>query len=95
MKANVGSYDAAARFVAGCALLLLANHGHRWGLAGLAIIATAVGFCPLYWLFRIQTTCWIIEQPVRVVRDSEETLAPRRAQRAFERTKRFGNFSDS
>jgi hypothetical protein len=55
MKANVGSYDSGMRFVAGCVLLIAANRGHGWGLAGFALVATAVGFCPVYWMLGIET----------------------------------------
>jgi hypothetical protein len=55
MKANVGSYDSGIRFVAGCLLLIAANHGQRWGLAGFAVLASSAGFCPLYWLFGYET----------------------------------------
>ena len=50
MKANVGSYDCAARFVIGCLVLLAANHFHSWwGLLGiLPILNAIVSFCPLY-----------------------------------------------
>lgn len=56
MKANVGTYDAAARFVAASVLLILANHGYRWGLAGFALAISCAGFCPIYWLLRLDTT---------------------------------------
>jgi hypothetical protein len=57
MKRNVGSYDAAVRFVAGCALLAAVNHGYGWwGLIGLApILNAATGFCPVYWLLHLDT----------------------------------------
>jgi hypothetical protein len=55
MRSNVGSYDAAARFVVGSALLVAANHGHAWALVGFAVVLTAAGFCPLYALFRFST----------------------------------------
>ena len=58
MKSNVGSYDVAVRFVAGCLILGLGAHFSRWwGLAGLIPIATAItGFCPLYLPFHFNTT---------------------------------------
>ena len=55
MKANVGSYDSGMRFVAGCVMLIAANRGHGWGLAGFALVATAIGFCPVYWMLGIAT----------------------------------------
>ncbi len=58
MKANVGSYDCAVRFVAGCLALLVGNHYLSWwGLVGVVPILTAmVGFCPMYLLFGLDTT---------------------------------------
>ena len=58
MKRNVGSYDAALRFVVGCGLIALVNHGYGWwGLIGLApILNAATGFCPVYWLLHLDTT---------------------------------------
>ncbi|HVU22611.1 MAG TPA: DUF2892 domain-containing protein [Opitutus sp.] len=51
LKPNVGSADAAVRFVAGIGLLALANHGWRWGWLGIVPVATAIaGFCPVHWL---------------------------------------------
>ena len=58
MKANVGSYDVAVRFTAGCLILCLGTHFENWwGLVGLIPLATAlIGFCPLYVLLHIDTT---------------------------------------
>lgn len=58
MKANVGSYDGAVRFVGGCALLAMSNHGWGWwGLLGLIpILSTATGHCMVYALLGINTT---------------------------------------
>ena len=58
MKSNVGSYDCAIRFVAGCLLMLAGNHYLSWwGLLGMAPILTAiVGYCPLYTIIRLDTT---------------------------------------
>jgi len=58
MKKNVGSYDAAVRFVVGCGLLVMFNHNYgSWCLLGLVPIVTAtIGFCPAYRLFRFETT---------------------------------------
>lgn len=58
MKTNVGSYDAAVRFVAGCALLMLGNHYIGWwGLLGLIpIINATTGFCLVYAALGISTT---------------------------------------
>lgn len=60
MKTNVGSFDAAVRFVAGCGLLLLGNHGLGWwGLIGFVPILTAIcAFCPAYALLSVSTTAW-------------------------------------
>jgi hypothetical protein len=58
MKTNVGSYDAAVRFIAGCVLLLMGNHGLGvWGFLGLLpILSSITGFCVVYALFHIDTT---------------------------------------
>lgn len=58
MKANVGSYDAAARFVVACVIFWLGVHHETWwGLLGLAPLATSVAaFCPLYLPLHIDTT---------------------------------------
>jgi len=58
MKANLGSYDVAVRFSAGCIIMFLGvYHESWWGLAGLVPLATAVfSFCPLYVPFHIDTT---------------------------------------
>jgi hypothetical protein len=60
MKTNVGSYDAGVRFILGCAVLFFSVNGLGWwGLLGLIPIANAAcGFCPLYWLLRIDTAAW-------------------------------------
>jgi len=57
MKKNVGSYDAAVRFVAGCGLLMMLNHHiGLWALVGIVPIATAaIGFCPAYWCLHLDT----------------------------------------
>jgi len=58
MKTNVGSYDAAIRFVVGCILLGYgAHHLNPWGLLGfIPIMTAATGCCPLYYPFHIDTT---------------------------------------
>lgn len=60
MKTNVGSYDAAIRFLGGCGLLFFSVNGLGWwALLGLVpIFSAACGFCPLYWLFGIDTAAW-------------------------------------
>jgi hypothetical protein len=60
MKTNVGSYDAGVRFLLGCVVLFLSVNGLGWwALLGLIPLATAAcGFCPLYWLLRIDTAAW-------------------------------------
>lgn len=60
MKNNVGSYDAGIRFILGCAVLFLSVNGLGWwGLLGLIpIVSAACGFCPLYWILRIDTAAW-------------------------------------
>jgi hypothetical protein len=58
MKTNVGSYDGAVRFTVGCIALGIGLHYETWwALVGLVPITTAVvGFCPLYFPLRIDTT---------------------------------------
>lgn len=58
MKHNVGSFDAAGRAVLGFALFGIGHHYHNWwGLIGFVPLFTGVfGFCPLYWLFRFDTS---------------------------------------
>lgn len=69
MKTNVGSYDSAVRFVAGCGLLMLGNHGLGWwGLLGLLpILNAATGFCLVYAALGISTTA-CDQEPVRPAR---------------------------
>jgi len=58
MKRNIGSYDAAVRFVVGCGLIATVNHNlGPWGLVGFVPVLTAAfGFCPLYRLFHLDTS---------------------------------------
>jgi len=58
MKKNVGSYDAAVRFVLGCGMFATVNHHLGWwGLAGvIPILTAAIGFCPAYRIFHVDTT---------------------------------------
>lgn len=58
MKHNVGSYDAAIRFVGGCLVMYWGVRAHSWwGLAGLVPLLSGVcGFCLLYVPFGIATT---------------------------------------
>lgn len=58
MKTNIGSYDEGVRFVGGCLIGLWGVHVESWwGLLGLIpVLTAAVGFCPLYALFHIDTT---------------------------------------
>lgn len=57
MNKNIGSYDAAIRFVGGCGLLMAYNHGlGEWCLLGFVpILTAALGFCPAYWLLHLDT----------------------------------------
>jgi len=59
MKANVGSYDAGARYLLGCALLFTTVNGAGWwGLLGvIPLISAACNFCLIYWIFGIDTEC--------------------------------------
>ncbi|ACB77311.1 YgaP family membrane protein [Opitutus terrae] len=68
MKTNVGSFDAAVRFVAGCALLMLGHHYIGWwGLLGLIpIVNAATGFCLVYAALGISTTA--CDQEIRTAR---------------------------
>jgi hypothetical protein len=58
MKHNVGSYDAGVRFVAGCSAMFVGVQTESWwGLVGLVpLITAAIAFCPLYGVFRFNTT---------------------------------------
>ena len=58
MKSNVGSYDAAVRFVGGCLVLLIAHHyGSWWGLVGVvSMLSAMVSYCPVYAVFGVDTT---------------------------------------
>jgi Protein of unknown function (DUF2892) len=58
MKTNIGSYDAAVRFIVGCIVMEVgAHHLNWWGLVGLVPIATAAfAYCPLYRPFHFDTT---------------------------------------
>lgn len=93
MKANVGSYDSAVRFIAGCVMLIAANRGHGSGLAGFAVVASAAGFCPVYWLLGIETgrAERADRRELRVGRSLRRTrilphlAAPPRRRRRFER----------
>ena len=60
MKTNVGSFDAGARFLLGCALLFMTVNGFGWwGALGFSfILSCALGFCPLYWLLGVNTQAW-------------------------------------
>ena len=63
MKKNVGSYDAAVRFLVGCAVLYLGVNGLGWWalLGFLPVLSAIAGFCPLYWLFGLDTASWETE----------------------------------
>ena len=58
MKKNVGSYDAAIRYVLGWLIVLWGVHTKNWwGFLALAPLLTcAFAFCPLYCVFRFDTT---------------------------------------
>jgi hypothetical protein len=60
MKANVGSYDCAARFVLGCLVVGLAGHGlGGWAALGvIPILTSIVRFCPLYSILHVNTEAW-------------------------------------
>ena len=60
MKKNIGSSDAAVRFLLGWGLLFLGIHGLGWwSFVGLwPLLTMALGFCPLYALFHIDTAVW-------------------------------------
>lgn len=66
IQRNVSSYDGGARFVGGSVLLMFALCGHAW-LAWFGFGAWAcsfTGWCPLWWLLRIDTTPWDRADPV-------------------------------
>lgn len=58
MKTNIGSIDVGMRFIGGCLIGLWGIHTETWwGLTGLLPFTTAlIGYCPLYAVFRIDTT---------------------------------------
>jgi hypothetical protein len=60
MKANVGSYDAGARFILGCGVLFMTVNGAGWwGALGLIpLITCTLGYCPLNQLLGIDTMAW-------------------------------------
>lgn len=61
MKTNVGSCDGTARFLLGCGLFFLWNHGYGWWwglLGGLPILTAVFGFCPLYCVLHLNTATW-------------------------------------
>ncbi len=64
MKCNAGKIDRTLRFVAGVALVVWAiMSGNVLGYAGVVLIATAaIGFCPFYPLFGINTGCKIDQE---------------------------------
>ena len=57
MKYNVGSFDAAARIIAGFAIVAIAHHERSWwGVVAVGPFLTAAfAFCPLYALVGINT----------------------------------------
>ena len=58
MKKNVGSYDAAVRFIAGCLIVLVGRHALGWWslLALLPVVSAATGCCFVYAALGISTT---------------------------------------
>lgn len=58
MKSNVGSYDAAIRFLTGILIFWFGAHYESWwGLLGLLpILSAGFAFCPLYLPFHFDTT---------------------------------------
>lgn len=60
MKTNVGSYDGAVRFIAGCVILFFSVNGLGWwALLGLIpILSAATSFCLVYWVCGINTKSW-------------------------------------
>ncbi|MGB9679377.1 MAG: YgaP family membrane protein [Minisyncoccia bacterium] len=60
MKTNIGSTDKIIRYIIGILLLsmlfFVSGSAKYWGLIGLIpIITAAIGFCPLYTIFGINT----------------------------------------
>lgn len=57
MKCNVGKADRTARVILGLVLLGTGFYYQSlWGLVGLVpLLTAAVGFCPLYPLFKVNT----------------------------------------
>ncbi len=57
MRPNVGGADRIVRAVAGIAVIAAGVYYHAWwGWIGAVLLATsAIGFCPLYLPFRLNT----------------------------------------
>lgn len=58
MKCNTGTVDRAARIIAGIALIAMAASGTigAWGYIGVVPLLTgAIGFCPAYAIFGMNT----------------------------------------
>jgi hypothetical protein len=56
MKMNMGYKDRTVRMVGGIILLSLVPAGNLWGLIGFVPLLTgAIGICPLYPLFGMET----------------------------------------
>ncbi|HHW58132.1 MAG TPA: DUF2892 domain-containing protein [Clostridia bacterium] len=60
MKTNIGYTDKIIRYIIGIILLsmllFVSGNAKYWGLLGLVpIITAAIGFCPLYTIFGINT----------------------------------------
>lgn len=60
MKTNIGYTDKIIRYIIGIILLsmllFISGNAKYWGLLGLVpIITAAIGFCPLYTIFGINT----------------------------------------
>lgn len=60
MKTNIGSFDAAARFLLGWGFLFMGLHGLGWwALLGLwPLLTSALGFCPLYLPLHLNSATW-------------------------------------
>ncbi len=57
MSSNMGRLDRIVRVILGVVILAAGVYfGSWWGLIGIVPLATAaVGWCPLYWPFKIDT----------------------------------------
>jgi hypothetical protein len=64
MKCNIGTTDRIIRVILGTGIVAAGVYtGSWWGALGLVpLVTAAIGWCPLYWPFKI-STCRAEEKP--------------------------------